>query len=84
VWSFGAAVTAAQAHDAGMHEHPDLILSLAHQHRRELQAEMDAIRLARDARRSRPSLGASASAWLRRIRSAAPVTAKPTLRPRAS
>jgi hypothetical protein len=75
---------ALDAHDAGMHEHPDLILSLALQHRRELQAEMDGIRQARSARRSRPSLGASASAWLRRFTPAAPVTAKPTLRPRAS
>ena len=55
---------------------PDMILALSHQRRRELEAELADARLARNARRNRPSLGASASSGLRRFRSALRLPAK--------
>ncbi len=57
---------------------PDMILALSRERRRELEAEIADARLASLARRdrSRPSLGASASAALRRFRSALHVPAK--------
>ena len=57
---------------------PDMILALSRQRRRELEDEIADARLASLARRdrNRPSLGASASAALRRFRTALHLPAK--------